>query len=155
MIHFEYKNGNYHCFFVSNKFEPYLIVTVVNPTDGPLVKLTPLIVKDLQNSVNSFIASHKIVNETYHYTTLAERMGTKNDGFDNSNKSHSVKFHLKLRVPSDFIPMHMKSMQMLQLGQLRFVSFTSFTSFTLLPSPHSPHSPHSPSFPFPFTVYRS
>lgn len=119
MIHYEQKSGNYHCFFVSNKFEPYLIVTVVNPLNGPLVKLTPEIVRELQASVNSFIASHKIVNETYHYTTLAERMGTKDDGFDNANKSHSVKFHLKIRVPSDFIPLHMKAMQMLQLNQLR------------------------------------
>lgn len=46
-------------------------------------------------------------------------MGTKDDGFANSNKSHSVKFHLKIRVPSDFIPIHMKAMQMLQLSELR------------------------------------
>lgn len=102
LIHMERIDSVYYCFFMSDKLEPFIIVTAVHPEFGKLERLTRKHVDDLSSAVHTFKTRFGIKDETYHYTGLDERMETEEfvsgGGTSRENKAHSAHFHLKIRI---------------------------------------------------------
>lgn len=103
LIYYELSTqGVYFCFFVSDKLEPFVIITAVHPEQGRLFELTRPLLKDLEAAVNNFKRKFGIQNETYHYTPRNERAETHQSSQSGKilwhNKSHSTHWHLKMRI---------------------------------------------------------
>lgn len=99
LLFHSFYNGIYYCFFLSDKLEPFVIVTALDPVDGRLVKLNAYQVTDMDKAVTDFRTKYGIANETYHYTSLRERQETdKFSGATSDTKSHSSHWHIKIRI---------------------------------------------------------
>ena len=94
-----------YCFFVSDKLEPFVIITAVHPLHGRLMRLTRQQAEHLAHAIDLFKRRFGIGNETYHYTPLQERRETDDfvhgGGATVHTKSHSSHFHLKVRIATE------------------------------------------------------
>eukprot|EP00048_Salpingoeca_helianthica_P024365 m.31828 g.31828 ORF g.31828 m.31828 type:complete len:515 (-) comp9346_c0_seq1:30-1574(-) len=98
------RNGVLYEIHLSDKLEPFAIACAIHPAHGLLVRLTRAQVEDLTAVLGEFKRKYQIVGETYHYTTLEERLKTdeftRRAGVGVQSKAHSTDFHLKIRVPT-------------------------------------------------------
>eukprot|EP00727_Mastigamoeba_balamuthi_P006342 m51a1_g2328 hypothetical protein (221) ;mRNA; f:513217-513879 len=123
LCHVDELHGVHFCYFVSDKLEPFVIVTALEPRQGRLQRLTRAQAEDLATSLASFRQRFGLVNETYHYTPLDERKET--DRFVRSgvpppgSKAHSSHFHLKIRVATQMVIDHMPALKLVNLQALR------------------------------------
>ncbi len=91
--------GVHYCFFLSDKLEPYIIVTAVDPVRGRLPRLTLAQTADLREALDLFKTRYGITSETYHYTPAEERAdAAAHCGGALHAKAHSAHFHLKMRI---------------------------------------------------------
>jgi hypothetical protein len=135
-------HGVFYCFFLSDKLEPFVIVTAVDPAAGKLHRLTHAQVDDLQAALRAYKDRYGVSDESYHYTALAERDDTeafsRAGGAAAANKAHSAHFHLKMRIATSMC---------VQLGWGSFVVcsffprcfFFFFSSSFFLSSTNTPH----------------
>lgn len=102
LCYHEVLNGMFYCYTMSDKLEPFVIVTVVDPLLGKLEKLSRQQLADLEMSLERFRRKFGVQNEKYHYTPLKERRETDkfvaSGGTSSANKAHSSHWHLKIRV---------------------------------------------------------
>mmetsp|Transcript_45404 Transcript_45404/g.120792 ORF Transcript_45404/g.120792 Transcript_45404/m.120792 type:complete len:246 (+) Transcript_45404:60-797(+) len=117
------EQGVHNCFFLSDKLEPFITITVVHPARGKLNRLTSLQLDGLNSAVRRFKDKYGITGDTYHYTTLGER--GKTDELSSSgqvrgaSRSHSSHFHLKMRVATDMYKDRFPVLQLINLDALR------------------------------------
>jgi hypothetical protein len=113
--------GTHYCYFVSDKLEPFVIATAVDPVEGRLVRLTRRQCEDFARSLEGFRRRFGLANETYHYTPLAERVAT--DSFSSAappgTKGHSTNWHLKIRVATVMISHILPVFNLIDLATLR------------------------------------
>jgi hypothetical protein len=114
MCYYEEINGTHYCYFISDRLEPFVIITAVDPAFGKLECLSRTQVDDLARSLLDFKIRFGICKETYHYTPLKERRET--GGGPPETKSH---FHLKVRVATEMIVARMPVYQLIDIGRLR------------------------------------
>eukprot|EP00041_Stephanoeca_diplocostata_P027323 m.750412 g.750412 ORF g.750412 m.750412 type:complete len:264 (-) comp23157_c0_seq14:729-1520(-) len=111
------------CFFLSDKIEPYAIITAVNHHTGRLRQLNQAQFDQLCAAINDFKTRFGVVGESYHYTSLAERDGTDSfvarGGASRQQKSHSSHFHLKMRIASGMLLQRLPVHALLDLDVLR------------------------------------
>jgi hypothetical protein len=90
------------CFFLSDKLEPFVIITALEPKQGKLKQLRKNHLIELGAIIANFKNKYGIAKESYHYTPLHERNETddhtRNGIIRSKNKSHSSHWHLKMRV---------------------------------------------------------
>eukprot|EP00040_Diaphanoeca_grandis_P021223 m.113039 g.113039 ORF g.113039 m.113039 type:complete len:192 (+) comp28238_c0_seq1:54-629(+) len=111
MVHYKTKptdNGSVtYCFFLSDKVEPFVIITCVDHTKGKLDRITHKQYTELCEAIVEFKGRFGITNEGYHYTVLTERAETdkfvNTGGTRSANKSHSSHFHLKMRIATGML----------------------------------------------------
>eukprot|EP00211_Chloroparvula_japonica_P016445 CAMPEP_0119120052 /NCGR_PEP_ID=MMETSP1310-20130426/1272_1 /TAXON_ID=464262 /ORGANISM="Genus nov. species nov., Strain RCC2339" /LENGTH=215 /DNA_ID=CAMNT_0007109515 /DNA_START=103 /DNA_END=750 /DNA_ORIENTATION=+ len=111
-------DGNHCCFFLSNKFEPFVIVIILNDREGRLTYLNSQTVELLKEAILKFKAHFQIQSEGYYYTQTAERH-REAKGFNASNRSHSHDFHLKIRIATQMLVDHMKIYDVINLPEHR------------------------------------
>ncbi|KAH3745752.1 hypothetical protein Pelo_12833 [Pelomyxa schiedti] len=127
MCHCDVIDNLRFCYFISDKLEPYVILTVVDPQVGRLHRLTKAQVGHLAQSLEKFRVRFGISNETYHYTPLRERQetdtfvrtGDKRGIPPPGTKAHSSHFHLKIRVATKMLEARMPIYSLLNIGALR------------------------------------
>ena len=89
---------------LSDKFEPFAVVSATHRQRGKLLRLDMRQVADLEEVLQRFRRKYSISGETYHYTSLEERMATDafvaGGGASRKSKAHSSDFHLKIRISS-------------------------------------------------------
>jgi hypothetical protein len=110
-------NGVYYCFLISDKLEPFVIIIALDSQRGRLTVLNESQLVDLQLALNTFKAKYHITNETYHYTSLAERRAS--DGDDHETKSHSSHWHLKMRIATEMYTARCPVMKLIGIGELK------------------------------------
>lgn len=102
LIFYERLDDVYFCFFVSDKLEPYVIITALHVEKGRLINLNRKLMDGLKNAIYNFKRKFGISNEGYHYTSLKERNETESSvskgDISFQNKSHSRHWHLKMRI---------------------------------------------------------
>mmetsp|Transcript_8010 Transcript_8010/g.20576 ORF Transcript_8010/g.20576 Transcript_8010/m.20576 type:complete len:233 (+) Transcript_8010:862-1560(+) len=104
LLYHQHINDVFYCFFISDKLEPFIIITAVDPQSwsGKLHRLSYSQVNDLKTAIVAFKQKYGISEESYHYTGMQERAGTDDfsraGGCANMNRSHSSHFHLKMRI---------------------------------------------------------
>ena len=103
LLFHHFLHGVFYCFFLSDKLEPFVIITAVHPVEGKLHRLTHAQVDDLQAALRAFKDRHGVHDETYHYTSLAERdeaevFSRAGGAAAKASKAHSAHFHLKMRI---------------------------------------------------------
>lgn len=102
LIYYERLDDVYFCFFVSDKLEPYVIITALHKEKGRLINLNKKLLDGLEKSITNFKKKFGISNEGYHYTSLSERNETEinvsKGNISFQNKSHSKHWHLKMRI---------------------------------------------------------
>ena len=112
-----------YCFFLSDKIEPYVIITAVDPSSGRLGTLTQQQIDHLSQSVANFKVRFGISGESYHYTGLSERQETDqfvaSGGASRATKSHSSHFHLKMRIATEMYKSKLPVMTLFDLNALR------------------------------------
>lgn len=96
MMHHFARGAQLYCFMMSDKFEPFVVVTVLDAQRGKLHALSAGQVADLEAALRSFKTRFGIEGESYHYTGLRERAG--GGGGAARQRAHSRHFHLKMRV---------------------------------------------------------
>ncbi len=108
---------------LSDKFEPYAIACAIHPAFGLLMRLTKQQVDDLTAVIGEFKHRFNIAGESYHYTTLAERLKTdehaRQAGVPLQSKAHSTDFHLKIRVPTLLCRNTLAVMQLVDFPRMR------------------------------------
>lgn len=123
LIFFERHGDVFYCFFLSDKLEPFAIITALHIHQGRLIRLSEDQLDDLKVAVDNFKKKFGITMETYHYTSLAERETTEKDFKDGnvsrSNKSHSRHWHLKMRVATGMCQEKLPILKMLNLNNAR------------------------------------
>jgi hypothetical protein len=121
------RHETFFMFYLSDKFEPFVILTVVSSEDGcdrfhRKLKLDLDIVNRLptcmKNFLNNFHLSNGNLNELQlHYTKEQERENS--DGVGSSFRAHSENWHLKIRISSQFYKDKLPIMQFVRLDELR------------------------------------
>lgn len=111
-------NKMYYCFFVSSKPEPFIIITVVCPDEGRLLRLTRSQSDNLTIAIDGFKKKYSVVRETYHYTSLKER-NIDTALFDTLTKAHSGHFHLKMRIATRMMIDLFPAMRLLDINLLK------------------------------------
>lgn len=116
-------DGTLYLFLLSDKLEPFIIITVVHPERGKLQRLTLAQVRELQEALDGFKAKYRISGESYHYTSLGERQSTDAHaaagGVALASKSHSGHFHLKMRIATQMYKECFPVLQILDFDRLR------------------------------------
>mmetsp|Transcript_13804 Transcript_13804/g.35472 ORF Transcript_13804/g.35472 Transcript_13804/m.35472 type:complete len:232 (+) Transcript_13804:186-881(+) len=111
------------CFFLSDKIEPYAIITAVHHRRGKLRQLNGEQFEQLCLAIRDFKKKFGIQAESYHYTTLGERDATESfvarGGASRAQKSHSAHFHLKMRIASGMLIQRLPVHGLLDLDRLR------------------------------------
>jgi hypothetical protein len=121
-------NGVFYCFLISDKLEPFIIITAVDPESwgGKLHNLTLAQVKDLKDAISSFKAKYGISEETYHYTGMGERNATdefhRGGGCASNSRSHSSHFHLKMRIATGMYKARFPVLNLFDFEKLRTVA---------------------------------
>lgn len=119
MLYFERTDGHLYCFFLSDKFEPYIIITVLHEARGHrLPQIEREHMGPLFTAVSHFKRKYGIKGETYHYTGTGERRETEAFGVHSSAKAHSAHFHVKMRVSTEMLIHRMPIYGMLKLHNL-------------------------------------
>jgi hypothetical protein len=89
---------------LSDKFEPFAVVSATHRQHGKLLRLDSRQLADLEEVLHGFRRKYSISGETYHYTSFEERMATDafvaGGGANRKSKAHSSDFHLKIRISS-------------------------------------------------------
>jgi hypothetical protein len=112
-------NGNHCCVFLSNKFEPFVIIVILSEAEGGRVTfLDQSMFELLKETVRDFKQRFGIVQEGYYYTPTAERH-REASGYARENRSHSHNFHIKLRIASRMLMEHFQIYDVLGLDSLR------------------------------------
>lgn len=119
LLFFERCEETYFCFFMSDKLEPFVIITALHPFFGRLEQLSEKQLHHLTNSVAKFKTKFGITAESYHYTPLTERKETASSGVARENQSHSRHFHLKMRIGTPMLRATMQVTQLINLDALR------------------------------------
>lgn len=123
MLFHHQQQGVFFCFFLSDKLEPFIIVTALHPTHGKLGRLTAAHVEGLRVALHAFKERHGIHDETYHYTPLTEREQTeafhRGGGAAAHNKAHSAHFHLKMRVATAMYRLRFPVLGLFDFDRLR------------------------------------
>lgn len=123
LVFFERHGSVYFCFFLSDKLEPFAIITALHVDNGRLIKLNKDQLDNLTTAVNNFKKKFGITMESYHYTSLAERESTERDttqgNIHRANKSHSRHWHLKMRVATGMCQEKLPILKMLNLNLAR------------------------------------
>lgn len=124
LCHSDALNGVHFCYFVSDKLEPFVIATAVDPLRGRLTRLTRRQAEDFARSRESFVRKFGVANETYHYTPLGERV--ESDDFARAGgavgtetKGHSSNWHVKIRVATQMITHLLPVFGLLNISALR------------------------------------
>jgi hypothetical protein len=108
------------CFYMSDKFEPYVIITILNQFGERVEAIEPRHVDYLVESIQEFKTKFGIQDEQYHYTGLAERKDTfGNTAVALHNKGHSMNFHVKMRIGTAMYVDQMPVMRLLSVGALK------------------------------------
>ena len=109
---------NHCCFFLSNKFEPYVIVIILNNSLGRLTYLDQNCFQLLQSAIHEFKHHHQLSGEGYYYTATKERHNEAK-GFQAKNRSHSHDFHMKIRISTQMLVDKMAIYQIVNLQSIR------------------------------------
>jgi len=119
LLYFEEFEGDYFCFFLSDKFEPFMIITVVSGTTGErLVNISARHVTFLFQAIGRFKEKYGIQGESYHYTGIEERLETHAGGGNVHTKSHSKNFHVKMRISKGMLQERMPINRLLKVEKL-------------------------------------
>ena len=122
-LHIEKHEDCYYEFHLSDKMEPFAIACVLDPLHGLLTMLTRRHVEHLTTAIANFKAKYNIANETYHYTTLADRQATdaftQRGGASQRQKAHSSDFHLKIRIPTALYKGHISILHLFDFDHFR------------------------------------
>lgn len=121
---FHHKAGDiYFCFFLSDKLEPFIIITAVHPIYGKLGQITRTHFEELKAAIHLFKQKYGIEGESYHYTPMDERKETDNfvasGGTSMSSKSHSSHWHLKMRIGTNMYKDRFPILQLFNFDSLR------------------------------------
>eukprot|EP00043_Microstomoeca_roanoka_P009752 m.92976 g.92976 ORF g.92976 m.92976 type:complete len:231 (+) comp14683_c0_seq1:89-781(+) len=112
-----------YCFFISDKLEPFITITVLSPEEGKLERLSSLQVVELEEALTRFKSRFGIVGETYHYTPLTERQETdefvRQQSVHMSSKAHSTHFHLKMRIATEMYKDKFPVLQLMDFDRMR------------------------------------
>lgn len=112
-----------YCFFISDKLEPFITITVLSPDEGKLCELSHQQVVELEEAINRFKACFGIVGETYHYTGLQERRETdefvRQTSVEHRSKAHSSHFHLKMRIATQMYKDKFPVLQLMNFDSMR------------------------------------
>ena len=108
------------CFYMSDKFEPYVIITILDEFGERITALEPKHIAYLSTALGNFKKRYGISEESYHYTGLDERHETfSNEAVDNQNRGHSMNFHLKMRIGTAMYLHQMPIMRLLNVSELK------------------------------------
>lgn len=111
------------CFLLSDKLEPFIIITLLCPRRGKLRRLARAQVGELAAALQAFRERFGIADETYHYTPLQEREETdafaSAGGVAMSSKAHSSHFHLKMRIATAMYRQRFPVLQLFDFDALR------------------------------------
>jgi len=110
MYHFP-RGAQLYCFMMSDKLEPFVVVTVLDAQRGKLAALSAAQVADLEAALGAFCTHFGIRGETYHYTSLRERQAA--GGVATRQRAHSLHFHLKMRVDPQMMLERIPALQVL------------------------------------------
>jgi len=114
------KSRNVVCFYMSDKFEPYVIITILNQFGDRIEAIEPKHVDYLVESIQEFKVKFGIKEELYHYTGLDERKDTfGNANVALHNKGHSMNFHVKMRIGTAMYVDRMPIMRLLNVSSLK------------------------------------
>ncbi|EGD72693.1 hypothetical protein PTSG_04422 [Salpingoeca rosetta] len=112
-----------YCFFISDKLEPFITITVLSPDEGKLGRLTAQQVVELEEGITRFKTRFGIVGESYHYTPLQERRETdefvRQTSVDRASKAHSTHFHLKMRIATEMYKDKFPVLQLMNFDSMR------------------------------------
>jgi hypothetical protein len=121
-------------FYVSDKFEPYVICTIVGATPGAepdadprfdmrhrLVTFEAAYRDGVRAGVEKFVArfglcNGKLEDVRVHYTPAQEREGSYGAG---NTRAHSRNFHFKILVASRFVSDHAKIYSFIEIDKCR------------------------------------
>jgi hypothetical protein len=123
MCHKDSEGDIHFCYFLSDKLEPFVIVTALHRVHGRLKRLSLAQVEQLARSLHNFKRKFGISGESYHYSALEERVST--DKFvlqghaSSASKSHSVHFHLKMRIATAMYVSQLAVCSLFDLSDLR------------------------------------
>jgi hypothetical protein len=134
MIYYELtSSGAYFCFFLSDKLEPFVIITCVDPEHGRLFQLTQPLLSDLEVAIINFKNKFGIQNETYHYTPKTERVDSHQESQSGKiawrNKSHSTHWHLKMRIATQMYRDKLQILKLFDLDKVKNVVEPVFYNF--------------------------
>jgi len=119
LLYFEEYETDYFCFFLSDKFEPFMIITVVSGTTGErLVTISNRQVTFLFQAIGRFKEKYGIQGESYHYTGVDERLETHSGGTNVHMLSHSKNFHVKMRISKGMLQERMPINRLLKVEKL-------------------------------------
>jgi hypothetical protein len=112
-----------YCFLLSDKLEPFVIITVLCPRLGKLRRLKRKHVGELHAALDAFRQRFGIADETYHYTSLSERDATEafaaSGQVSGAGKAHSAHFHLKMRIATGMYRQRFPVLQLFDFDKLR------------------------------------
>jgi hypothetical protein len=119
LLYFEEYEADYFCFFLSDKFEPFMIITVVSGKTGErLVTISSQQVTFLFQAIGRFKEKYGIQGESYHYTSMDERLETHAGAGSMHMKSHSKNFHVKMRISKGMLQERMPINRLLKVEKL-------------------------------------
>lgn len=120
LLYYEEFESDYFCFFLSDKFEPFAIITVVSGSTGErLVSITSKQVAFLFQAIGRFKDKYGIQGESYHYTGVEERLETHTGTNIGTNmRSHSKNFHVKMRISKGMLQERMPINRLLKVESL-------------------------------------
>ena len=70
------KNGVIYDAHLSDKFEPFAVVSATHRETSKILRLNPQQLVDLDEALSELRRKYSISGETYHYTSYKERMAT-------------------------------------------------------------------------------
>ena len=119
MVFLKSAHGMHCCFFMSNKFEPFVIVILLSEQLGRrMVYLDKAAMGLLEGAVAEFKERYQIQNEGYYYTQTNVRHAEA-QGFNSQNRSHGHDFHMKIRISSHMLIDKMPIYKVVNLNRIR------------------------------------
>ena len=123
LFQFKGTDGVHFCFLLSDKLEPFVIITALCPRRGKLRRLQRSQVGELDAALDAFRQRFGIADETYHYTGLSEREQTESFAaaghVSSAGKAHSAHFHLKMRIATGMYKQRFPVLQLFDFDRLR------------------------------------
>lgn len=119
LIYYEEYESDYYCYFLSDKFEPFAIITLVSGMTGDrVVSISAKQASFMLQTIGRFKDKYGIKGESYHYTGLDERLETHSEKGPTHTKSHSKSFHVKMRISKSMLQERMPINRLLNVEKL-------------------------------------